>query len=149
MLKTLRNAPITGQLLRFGVSTGFSAALSFGLPVLLHEWLAISPRRAVAIGFIIAYLGNILLLRLFVFRSRGSWMGQVLRYIPTNGAFRLCEYLGFLALYDHLRLDYRLALVLVLGVSAILKFFAYRLIFTDQHSTRARTNLEPSNPLER
>lgn len=123
---------VWAQLARFMVSTGFSAALSFGLPIILHEWFGIAERVAVAIGFAVAYAGNILLLRLFVFRSRGSWRQQLARYIPANGAFRLAEYAAFLLLFERAGLDYRLAMLIVLGASACLKFFVYRWIFSDR-----------------
>lgn len=123
--------PLWAQLARFMVSTGFSAAMSFGLPIVLHEWLRIAERIAVAIGFAVAYAGNIVLLRLFVFQSRGSWRKQLARYVPANGAFRLAEYGGFLLLFEEAGLDYRMALLAVLGVSACLKFFVYRWVFTE------------------
>ncbi len=123
---------IAAQLARFMVSTGFSAAMSFGLPIALHEWLGVGERIAVAIGFAAAYVGNIVLLRLFVFQSRGSWRKQLARYIPVNGVFRLAEYFAFLLLFERAGLDYRIAMFVVLGVSAGLKFFVYRWIFADK-----------------
>lgn len=120
---------LAAQAVRFMVSTGFSAAMSFGLPIALHEWFGIAARIAVAIGFAVAYLGNIALLRLFVFRSNGSWRRQIMRYVPINGALRLVEYFGFLVLYESLRLDYRIAMLIVLGASSFFKFFIYRWIF--------------------
>lgn len=123
---------LAAQLGRFMISTGFSAAMSFGLPILLHEWFGIAERIAVAIGFATAYAGNIVLLRLFVFRSRGSWRKQLARYIPANGAFRLAEYVAFLLLLERAGLDYRIAMLVVLGASACFKFFVYRWIFVDR-----------------
>lgn len=127
-----RTRKLAAQLARFMVSTGFSAAMSFGLPILLHEWFGTAERVAVAIGFAVAYVGNIALLRLFVFQSRGSWRKQLARYIPANGAFRLAEYVAFLLLLERAGLDYRIAMLVVLGVSAGLKFFIYRWIFVER-----------------
>lgn len=124
-------AKIAGQLFRFGISTGFSAALSFGLPLLLHEHFGISETMAVAIGFAAAYLGNIWLLRNFVFRSSGNWRREVFRYVVWNALVRLLEYASFYALFARFGFDYRVALLLVLGISAVLKFFLYRWVFTD------------------
>lgn len=126
---------VWAQLARFMVSTGFSAAMSFGLPIILHERVGVAERFAVAIGFAAAYVGNIVLLRLFVFRSRGSWRKQLSRYIPANGAFRLAEYAAFLLLFERADLDYRIAMLVVLGTSACFKFFVYRWIFVDQTET--------------
>lgn len=122
---------LAAQLVRFAISTGFSAVLSFGLPIVLHERLGVTEQVAVAIGFAVAYLGNIVLLRVFVFRSRGSWRKQLARYVPANGAFRLAEYAVFLLLFQRAGLDYRIAVLIVLGASACLKFFVYRWIFGD------------------
>ncbi len=120
---------LAGQVVRFGASTGVSALLSFGLPMLLHEQFGISESSAVAIGFAVAYVLNILLLRSFVFRSNGSWREQLPRYLLANGIFRLAEYGGFLLLFYRLQIDYRISVICVLGVSAIAKFFVYRLVF--------------------
>ncbi len=105
--------------------------MSLGLPILLHDFLGVGEKLAVAVGFATAYVGNILMLRLFVFRSRGSWLGQVSRYVPTNGLFRLAEYLGFLGLFQYVGIDYKIAVIIVLGISFIFKFFAYRWIFVE------------------
>lgn len=123
-------APLRGQVLRFGVSTGFSASLSFLLPIALHELAGVPENIAVAIGFLTAYAGNFLLLRKFVFRSSAQLRGQAWRYVVTNGLFRLCEYGAYLALTTYGGLDYRLAVFLVLVVAALLKFFAYRVVFS-------------------
>lgn len=127
-----RLVEIGGQLVRFGISTGFSAAMSFGLPIVLHGMLGMAVEVAVAIGFATAYAINIVLLRLFVFRSRGSWLRQLAHYIPTNGAFRVIEYLSFLGLFRLLHVDYRISIFVVLATSSSIKFFVYRIIFRDR-----------------
>ena len=122
---------LLAQVVRFGVSTGFSATLSVGMPIFLHEVFEIDPKVAVAIAFATAYVANIFLLKLFVFRSTGSWLAQLAKYIPINGAFRLAEYAFFLLLYSALAIEYRVAIIISLGVSAVFKFFIYRIIFRD------------------
>ena len=123
---------LLAQLARFGASTGLSAGFTFGFPVLLHEWGGVSEKVSVGVGFATAYLLNILLLRLFVFRSKGSWRAQLTRYLPMNGLFRFAEYLTFIVLLEKLGIDYRVAMLAVLGTSAIIKFFAYRWVFADR-----------------
>jgi putative flippase GtrA len=127
-----RLTKFAGQIFRFGISTGFSAALSFGFPLLLHEYLGVPEVLAVAIGFATAYVGNIWLLRNYVFRSTGSWRSEVFRYVIWNGVARLLEYATFYLLFRSLGFDYRIALLLVLGVSAVLKFFLYRWVFAER-----------------
>lgn len=106
--------------------------ISFGLPLLLHEKFGVAEASAVGIGFASAYLANIWLLRTYVFRSQGSWKEEMLRYVITNAAFRLVEYAAFYILFDIYNIDYRLALLSVLGVSAVIKFFMYRWVFSSR-----------------
>lgn len=124
-LKRLRAA----ELVRFAMSTGISALLSFGVPVVLHEGFGVGQQRAVAIGFALAYVTNLLLLKAFVYRSPASWRAVVPRYVVVNGLFRLAEYGAFGLLVDRFALDYRLVLLVILGASTVVKFFAYRVIF--------------------
>lgn len=121
---------LVGQLIRFGISTGFSASCSILIPVGLHEGFKINERIAVAIGFATAYLGNMLLMRIFVFKSSNSWKHDVTRYIVTNGTFRLAEYVVFLALLAWTPLSYITALLTILTTSAAIKFFAYQRLFS-------------------
>ena len=120
---------VAHQLMRFGLSSGLSAALSFMLPIALHEAGGVPERVAVAIGFVSAYIFNFAMLRLFVFRSRNSLRTDVLRYLPINGAFRLGEYGAFLLLEETLSLGYIASLFIVLAISTALKFFGYRRMF--------------------
>lgn len=117
------------QLLRFGLSSGLSATLSFLLPIALHEAGRVPERLAVAIGFVLAYLFNFAMLRMFVFRSRNSLGTDALRYLPLNGVFRLVEYGGFLFLEGALSLGYIASMFTVLTISTVLKFFGYRRLF--------------------
>ncbi|MXO85981.1 hypothetical protein GRI38_08030 [Altererythrobacter aurantiacus] len=127
-----RHGKLIGQLLRFAVSTGFSAAMSFLLPIVLHEFFAVPERIAVAIGFATAYLGNMVLMRVFVFKSRNDWRRDIAAYIVTNGAFRLAEYGAFIALLEYSGLTYVPVLLIVLAASATIKFFAYRWLFAER-----------------
>lgn len=121
----IRDARGRGQFLRFFWATGASAAITLGLPVLLHEGFAVPPRIAVAVALVTAFAVNFLTTRLFVFRSRGGAHGELVRYALTSASFRGAEYLGFLAL-DVLGVVYYLAQPLVLIVSFLLKFVVLR-----------------------
>ena len=120
---------LTGQLVRFGISTGFSSACSVVLPIALHEGLGINERFAVATGFLAAYFGNMLLMRIFVFKSTNDLRQDIPRFIIANGIFRLAEYCAFLVLLAWTSLTYIIALVIVLSISAVLKFHSYRRLF--------------------
>ena len=119
-----------GKALRFAASAGLSAALSIALPILLHEGFAVGQEVAVAIGLATAYVVNIFVLKVFVFRSSGNLKSELIKFIPTNGAFRLLEYGLFLLALNVLGLDYRIAIVGTLIVTFALKFFVYNIIFS-------------------
>ena len=117
------------RLLRFGLATIVSASLTFVLPIFAHEMAGIAENTAVAIGFASAYVVNLILLKVFVYRSSGNWAKEVGRYIVVNGAFRLVEYASFYALSNIAGWDYRLSVLVVLALSAVAKFSAYRFVF--------------------
>lgn len=120
---------IAGQLLRFGVSSGASAAVSLGLPVFLHEIFGVEQKVAVAISQCSVLLLNFLMIRVFVFRSERAAKRDLSYYIGSAVAFRGLEYLLFLALFELAGLFYFTALLLTLGTSTLVKFFWYRLLF--------------------
>lgn len=113
------------QGLRFAMLTGASAGMTLGIPIVLHEGLGVRPDVAVAIAFAVAFAVNFLSMRRLVFRSTRG-LGRDLRtYAASSLAFRAAEYGAFLLL-DALRVHYVVALVGVLAVSALAKFFWYR-----------------------
>ena len=124
-----RTAGLIGQLIRFGFTTGASALLSLALPIVLHESFDIAEKIAVAIGFSSAFIANVFLVPLFVFRSEQGLARNSLIYVATSAGFRLAEYLVFLALLEGLSMDYRASVIIVLIVSSVTKFFVYRLIY--------------------
>ena len=118
-----------GQLIRYGVSSGASAAVSLGLPVLLHEAFGVEQKLAVAISQASVLLLNFLMIRLFVFRSKSPAKRDLAYYVGSAVAFRGLEYLLFLALFELASLHYFLALLLTLGASTVVKFGWYRFLF--------------------
>jgi len=118
-----------GQLLRFGVSTGLSASVSLGLPIVLHELVHVEQKIAVAISQATVLLLNFLVLRFFVFRAKGSVRGDLMRYFGSAAVFRGLEYLSFLALFELAGLFYLTALLITLVTSTLIKFVWYRFIF--------------------
>ena len=122
----------TGQLFRFAMSTGVSAAITVGFPVLLHELLGIQQTIAVAISQSSALLVNFLMIRVFVFRSRRAAPRDLAYYVGSAAAFRGLEYLGFLALFELAHLYYLVALLITLGTSTLIKFVWYRFLFGER-----------------
>lgn len=109
---------------RYGVAAILSAALSLGLPILLHDWLGVHEAAAVALALSVTFLLNFLFIRNFVFRSAGNVTRQGMAFGVSSAMFRAIEYMAFLGL-SALGLDYRLSLLLVLGTSFFGKFFLH------------------------
>lgn len=123
------NRATMGQLLRFGVSSGASAAVSLGLPVLLHEVLGIEQKVAVAISQSSVLLLNFLMIRMFVFRSKRAAKRDLAFYVGSAVTFRGFEYLVFVVLFQFAGLYYFTALLITLGTSTLIKFVWYRFLF--------------------
>lgn len=122
-------SPLLATLLRFAGATAASASLSFLLPLALHELAGLPERLSVAIAFAVAYAANFLMLRRMVFASSADWRRDLALYALVNAAFRLAEFGLFSALRSWNLLPYAAALLVVLGLSTMVKFFAYRRLF--------------------
>ena len=113
-------------LLRFGMGGLLSSGVALTTTAVLHELGFLSARAAAAVGLAAALIVNFLVLRYFVFRgTRSSFWRQLFLFLGSSGVFRGLEYLGFLLVSVVLELHYLLALVVVLGVSFLLKFVVY------------------------
>ena len=122
-------SPLAATIVRFGTATVASASLSFLLPLALHAWAGLGERLSVAIAFVVAYGANFLMLRRMVFASKTGWARDLAFYAVVNAAFRVAEFLLFAALRAWAILPYAAALLAVLALSTIVKFFAYRRLF--------------------
>lgn len=124
-VRSLVGGELPRQIGRFGILTAISATITVGLPILLHEQWAVSPPRAAAVAFALAFVVNFFSLRRLVFSSSRGAGRDLFVYAASSLFFRLAEYLAFLLLYA-VNVQYVLALVGVLAVSATAKFFWYR-----------------------
>jgi putative flippase GtrA len=115
-----------GEVNRFLAVTVVSAGVTLGAPVLLHELVGMGEEIAVAVALFTAFCLNFFMARIYVFRSGGAVVPQLVRFAGASLAFRLAEYLAFLALHLWLDLFYVLAVAVVLVVSFVLKFLFYR-----------------------
>jgi putative flippase GtrA len=117
------------EIIRYAFSTGLSASVTLGVPVVLHELFGIEQRVAVAISQCTALFVNFLMIRNFVFRSSRPATRDLTFYLGSAATFRGSEYLLFLALFSLARLFYFTALLITLGTSTVLKFIWYRFLF--------------------
>lgn len=116
---------------RFGATTALSALMTLGLPIVLHEWIGLSENLSVAIAFLVAYLVNFMTLRSVVFQSKRHISHDLGRYAVINGLFRVSEYFLFTAVRQWTPLGYVATLIAILVTTTIIKFFVYRLLFSD------------------
>ena len=98
-----------------------SACLTFALPIILHEIIALDERQAVAIGFMVSLITNFFLQRLYVFRNRTNLLQQAMLFLGFSVLWRLGEYWLFLVSLDQ-GLHYVTALIIILSSSTALKF---------------------------
>lgn len=129
MLKIFRNTEdgdVAGEVVRYLVATGVSAVLSLALPMMLHEAIGLKEEVAVAIGLVCAMLVNFMVVRNYVFRSRGPAGRQMFGFIATSIAFRAGEYSVFLLLYKLTGFHYMAATFIALLISFIGKYFVQR-----------------------
>lgn len=124
--------------LRYLVSTGVSASITVGLPIIMVEGLGFEPSLATGIALALALVVNFLVLKFYVFRSDAGWQAQAVRYVTTAAGFRLLEYLLFLSLHEVLGLNYFVALVAILVFSFVAKYFVYQVVvFSDTATPEA------------
>jgi putative flippase GtrA len=118
------------ELVRYGLATLASAAISFGLPVALHELFGLAETLSVGIGLVCAFVFNFVSIRVFVFRSAGLIKRQVIGFLISSGLFRLTEFWLFLLL-TKFDTNYAIALIITLACSFAAKFVVQKhLIFT-------------------
>jgi putative flippase GtrA len=123
-------------LIRFGLGGVVSATVAVGTTALLHEIGGLPERVAGAGGFAAALVVNFFVLRYFVFAaSGGALRRQLTSFLATTGALRAVEFAAFYAVNKYLHLHYLLTMVLVLGISFLVKFLIYEGIVFAKHAT--------------
>jgi putative flippase GtrA len=113
------------EFLRYVAATGLSAAITLGIPILLHEQFGVEERLAVGIALAVAFIVNFITTRLFVFKSSGNASSELKRFVGVSVAFRLGEYALFLLLFAF-GIVYYIAQLIVLIISFVAKFLTYR-----------------------
>jgi len=117
----------TGSLFRFLQMSGFSFLLNLGLTILLHQVFHFSAELAYAIALLSVLVTNFVVMRWYVFSGSGQPLArQAVGFLAASTFFRGMEYLAFLLLHSVLTLNYVVAIVLVMGLAFVVKFFFYR-----------------------
>ena len=133
---------------RFVGLGGVSFAVNVGLTVLLTERLRLAPEGALAISILVVFTMNFLACRYFVFDGRSQdFRRQLLLFAMASGGFRGAEYLAFVVCHRLLGIQYVVALVGILVVSTMVKFFVYqRVVFTGPAVDRPAAAGRPGGP---
>ena len=114
------------SMLRFGFMAVVGFSINFGLTVAFHEWVGLQEELAFAIGLVTVYFFNFFVFRYYVFEaSVGSGRQQFWRFLGTSIGFRGGEYVAFLGVHSLGGIDYRVAVIGILGVSMVAKFLFY------------------------
>jgi putative flippase GtrA len=109
-------------------ASALSFVVNIGLTSFLHEVISMKPMWAYGISLIVLLCINFLLMR--------YWQKQFVATALTSFGFRVSEWVFFVGLNEFLRVNYLLAMLIVMGISFLLKFFVYdRLIFNKKQST--------------
>lgn len=111
----------------FGLLGLVSFTLNLGLSALLHEVLGASEELSFGISLAVVFVVNFLACRYIIFDASGSnLVRQLTAFTLSSLAFRGTEYAAFLLLHSLIGIHYLIAIITVLGISMISKFFFYR-----------------------
>ena len=115
------------QTLRFGFSGVLSLPANLAVTALLHEVFGFIVEVAAACGFIAALVVGFAMCRYVVFdASAGSPARQFAAYAVSSAFFRGLEYAAFVLLYQYAEVHYVVSIVVVVGVSFLVKFVYYK-----------------------
>lgn len=118
--------PRFGRSLRFLAMTAVSLSVTLGVTAGLREGFGVGDGPAGGVALMAAFCVNFLTMRGVVFAAAGPVAGHLARFAATSAAFRLAEYLAYLALVETVRVPYLIAMVGTLGTSFVLKYVTYR-----------------------
>lgn len=116
--------------IRFVLLSGSSFLINVGLTVGLSELAHLREEFSFLIALVTVFLANFLGMRYWVYgdtTQRLGFLAQLVCFLPSTLGFRGLEYAAFLLLHTLLGLHYVLAVLIVLVVGSLSKFFFYRI----------------------
>ena len=121
------------QLAGFGLLGVIGFGINLFITVILHEILGIQVNTAYAAGLLAAIFLNFYLCRSVIFESNKGFLGQFIVFIFSSFVFRSLEYVAFLFLKTTLKFPYVVLILVVHGITLILKFCYYKgLVFVNK-----------------
>ena len=125
-----KRAQRASSVLRFGTLSVASFSFNLGLTILLHEWIGLTTTISFALAVIFVYVFNFLAMRFYVFPANAdsgpSVVKQATAFLLTSAAFRGWDYGLFLLMHVVFGLYYIATIVIVSGLSFVLKYFFYK-----------------------
>jgi putative flippase GtrA len=135
----MASAPSTlSRLARFAAMGGIGFALNVGITVGLHEGLGAPEELAFGVALVIVFVFSFVTSRYLIFEGAagGDARKQLVKFAVSNAGFRVAEYVGFLVFHTVLGVPYVVAIVAVLAVSFLTKFFTYsNVVFVDDRES--------------
>ena len=129
-------SPLLRSVLRSLLASAFCFAFNMATLITLVESFDVQKEVAFATSQIVIFFTSFVLLRYYVYNSRGSGiLAQFAAYAVSALAFRGSEYVAFLVLHTWLGGEYRLCAIGILATSTIVKFLYYRWLFERGAST--------------
>jgi putative flippase GtrA len=118
------------RIARFGGLTGLSFVLNLGLTTFLHKVAGWSPGNAYSLALGVVLVVNFLVMRYKIFHSSATHPAkQLAGFLGGSLLFRSLERLSFSWVHDRWGVQYQLAIVLISGVFAVIKYVFYGLTF--------------------
>ena len=124
----MASSPSTlSRLARFAVMGGVGFVLNIGITVGLHEGLGAPEELAFGVALVVVFVFSFVTSRYLIFEGTagGDPKKQLVKFAVSNAGFRVAEYVGFLVFHTVLGIPYVIAIVAVLAVSFLTKFFTY------------------------
>ncbi|GAB4376439.1 MAG: hypothetical protein Kow0062_16700 [Acidobacteriota bacterium] len=120
---------LAGAFGRFGLLGLVSFAINLAVTAGLHEIAGLAEELAYAVALGVVLVTNFAACRLWVFPdSAGSVVGQGVAFLLSSFGFRGAEYVAFLLVHTLGGVHYLLTILLVTGVSTVVKFLHYRFL---------------------
>jgi len=128
-----RRVPTLERFLRYGAVGGIGFGINLATTISLHEVVGAPEELAFAVAQVVVFFFSFLTARHFIFDgSAGDLKRQLVKFSLSSAGFRGAEYVGFLVFHTLLEIPYMVAVVAVLGLSFVVKFFFYRkVVFVD------------------
>ncbi|MCV2875546.1 GtrA family protein [Rhodobacteraceae bacterium XHP0102] len=114
------------SLSRYLIVGGWSYIVVTTVTWALHELSGITEEGAFAAGILLALMFNVVLLKIFVFRSEKGYWETGSRFVLTSMVIRGIEFSLFWALLHHVGIYYLLASTVAMFIGATAKYLFLR-----------------------